>query len=176
SHRDQRQIRNYWPEKEGQRNREHGKRRVRFCAHAALVSATISTSRGLMTRSVCVLAVVGVCVLATYAPPTLKAATGAQAAVAQPVSAPAAVTRTPERALRDRYCVGCHNQRTKTAGLTLDLMDTARIGDNAASWEKVVRKLRGGQMPPANLPRPDEATRDTFVSWLETELDRTAAA
>src|SRR5204863_4708700 len=80
------------------------------------------------------------------------------------------------RALLDRYCVGCHNQRTKTANLTLDAMDTAKIADNAASWEKVVRKLRGGQMPPANLPRPDDPTRDKFVSWLETELDRASAA
>jgi len=51
-------------------------------------------------------------------------------------------------------------------------MDIANVGADAATWEKVVRKFGGGQMPPANLPRPDEATREGFVSWLEGELDK----
>src|SRR5687767_8834510 len=82
----------------------------------------------------------------------------------------AATQKSPERALLDRYCVGCHNQRTKTAGLTLDAMDVADVAEHAETWEKVVRKLRGGLMPPTGMPRPDDATRDGLVSYLETAL------
>ena len=81
-----------------------------------------------------------------------------------------------QRALLDKYCVTCHNQRAKTAGLMLDGLDLGRIGEGAEAWEKVVRKLRGGMMPPLGLPRPDKATLDSFTSWLETSLDRAAAA
>ena len=57
----------------------------------------------------------------------------------------------------------------------LDTLDVAKVGDGAETWEKVVRKLHAGVMPPAGLPRPDETTYAGFVSWLETELDRAAA-
>jgi mono/diheme cytochrome c family protein len=80
------------------------------------------------------------------------------------------------QALLKRYCISCHNDRLKTAGLALDVLDLTNIGSSAAVWEKVVRKLRAGVMPPAGRPRPDEATHDAFVAWLEGELDRAAAA
>ena len=50
------------------------------------------------------------------------------------------------------------------------------VGAHAEVWEKVVRKLRAGAMPPAPRSRPDAATYETFTTWLETELDRAAAA
>jgi len=75
-----------------------------------------------------------------------------------------------------KYCLTCHNARLKTAGLTLDADAAAHAGDNAELWEKVVRKLRTGTMPPAGMPRPDAATYDLMASSLETELDRAAAA
>ena len=81
-----------------------------------------------------------------------------------------------QRALLDRYCVACHNERLRTAGLTLDTHDVARIADAPDVWETVVRKLRAGAMPPLPRPRPDAATYDRFIGWLETELDRAAAA
>ena len=81
-----------------------------------------------------------------------------------------------QRALIDQYCVGCHNDKAKTAGLALDTVDVARVGENAEVWEKAVRKLRGRMMPPPGRPRPDEAAYDSFVSYLETSLDRAAAA
>ncbi len=56
--------------------------------------------------------------------------------------------------LIDQYCVTCHNQRLKTAGLVLDTLDLAKIPADAETWEKVVRKLRTGAMPPPGLPRP----------------------
>ena len=62
------------------------------------------------------------------------------------------------RAILNQYCVGCHNQKLKTAGLTLDMLDVAHVGDNAQTWEKVVRKLRAGMMPPSGVPHPDTAT------------------
>ena len=78
------------------------------------------------------------------------------------------------RALLDEYCVTCHNERTRTADLTLDTMDVSRVGDGAATWEHVVRRVRADAMPPAGRPRPDAARSRAFVSWLETELDRSA--
>jgi len=80
------------------------------------------------------------------------------------------------RASLDRFCVGCHNDTVKTAGLALDTLDLEHVGVNAEAWEQVVRKLRGRMMPPPGRPRPDEATYGSLVSYLETALDRSAAA
>jgi cytochrome c5 len=76
----------------------------------------------------------------------------------------------------DRYCVTCHNQRLVTAGLKLDEANVANPGEGAELWEKVVRKLRTGMMPPPNMPQPSIEERQALVSWLETSLDKTAAA
>jgi len=81
-----------------------------------------------------------------------------------------------DRSLLDSYCVGCHNARTKMAGLALDQLDPTRVGDNAQVWEKVVVKLRGREMPPVGSRRPDEATYRSAVASLEATLDRAAAA
>ena len=70
----------------------------------------------------------------------------------------------------------CHNQQAKTAGLMLDKMDLAHIPEGAETWEKVVRKLRAGMMPPMGMRRPEPATYEGLTVWLEGELDRAAAA
>jgi hypothetical protein len=75
-----------------------------------------------------------------------------------------------------QYCIGCHNGKLKTGGLALDQLDPTQVGGHAEIWEKVVRKLRAGMMPPAGARRPDRATIDAFTAKLEAELDRTAAA
>jgi hypothetical protein len=80
------------------------------------------------------------------------------------------------RLVLDRYCVTCHNGRTKAAGLTLDSFDIARVPANADVWEKVVRKLRVGTMPPQGARRPEPAVSDALANWLEHELDRAAVA
>ena len=80
------------------------------------------------------------------------------------------------RAVLDRYCVTCHNERLRTAEMILSTKDVGNLSEDAAAWEKVVRKLRTGAMPPAGMPRPDQATYDSFAAYLETELDRLAAA
>ncbi len=80
------------------------------------------------------------------------------------------------RELLDRYCVTCHNERLETAGLSLDLIDVAKVSEHAEVWEKVVRKLRTGMMPPPNRPQPPSDARGALLSWLETSLDAAAAS
>jgi cytochrome c551/c552 len=77
-----------------------------------------------------------------------------------------------QRAFLDKYCVTCHNQKAKTAGLALDKMDVANIPAGAETWEKVILKLRGGMMPPAGMPRPDRPAIDAFVASLEQQIDQ----
>ena len=79
------------------------------------------------------------------------------------------------RASIDQYCAGCHNDKLKTGGLSLNL-DISRPGEHPEVWEKVVRKLRGRMMPPPGRPRPDERGYDALVAYLETSLDGAAAA
>jgi len=81
----------------------------------------------------------------------------------------------PKPALLNQYCVTCHNQRLKTAGLLLDTMDLEHVGKDAAAWEKVVRKIRTGMMPPSSARRPERAVLDGFASDLEARLDRAIA-
>ena len=85
---------------------------------------------------------------------------------------------TPEtyRAVLDRYCVACHNARARTGNLALDTVELARLGDAAEIWEQVLEKLRTRAMPPPRRPRPAEQTYERFAAWLETGLDRAAAA
>jgi mono/diheme cytochrome c family protein len=78
------------------------------------------------------------------------------------------------RAMVDQYCVTCHNARLKTAGLLLDQLDLANLGEHAEIGEKVIRKLRAGLMPPTDARRPDAATMESLIRWMEGELDRSA--
>ncbi|HWD99505.1 MAG TPA: DUF1592 domain-containing protein [Bryobacteraceae bacterium] len=82
---------------------------------------------------------------------------------------------SPARDLVTRYCVGCHNQKLKTANIELDIADAEHVFNSAETWEKVIVKLRSRSMPPVGLPRPDGATYETVAGWLESELDRAAA-
>ncbi len=113
---------------------------------------------------------------------------GAAAAGVQPVaraqsprpSNPASAELPPpaalDRSLLDRYCVTCHNERLQTAGLTLDRVDLDDLGASAPVLEKVVRKLRSGQMPPAGRRRPPQPVLDAFAASLVTALDAFWAA
>ena len=91
------------------------------------------------------------------------------------LAAPASEPLAPKEMVA-KYCAACHNQRLKTGGLALDQLDPSEAPRDAEIWEKVIRKLRGNLMPPAGLPRPDAAARTAFVEYLETALDRAAAA
>ena len=79
-------------------------------------------------------------------------------------------------AVLQKYCITCHNERTKIAGLMLDKLDVNNVAGGADTWEKVVRKVRVGMMPPQGSPRPDQDTRQSLVTWLASELDRASAA
>src|SRR5258706_10702477 len=109
---------------------------------------------------------------------SLNAATGAVApsAKVQPVKAPAAPA--PEYAqLVGTYCVTCHNDRLKTAGLSLQALELVDVPAHAEVWEKVMRKVRTGEMPPSTVrSRPDAQTAGAFTTYLESVLDWSAAA
>ena len=102
--------------------------------------------------------------------PAVRPAAAAQRPGAATPAAPSPDV-AKQRAVLDQYCVVCHNQKLKTANLLLDQMDLAHFADRPDLGEKIVRKLRAGMMPPTGMPRPDQATRDGLITWMETELD-----
>ena len=93
---------------------------------------------------------------------------------AAPLSQADAAATESVRPVLDRYCITCHNQRLKTAGLVLDGFDLSRAGREPEVWEKVARKLRTREMPPPGLPRPDHETYERATAALETALDQAA--
>jgi mono/diheme cytochrome c family protein len=109
------------------------------------------------------------------------AAAGQANTPSRPAPVPVVATGAPvadaasTRALLDRYCVTCHNARLKTGDLALDGHNLARVADSPEVWEKVVRKVRAGVMPPQGTPRPSQQALGSSISWLERELDRAAA-
>src|SRR5215510_841656 len=95
-----------------------------------------------------------------------------QATPARSLSRSASAPTSPIKAVVDTYCLTCHNQKLRTAGLVLEDVDPTRPAANAEIWERVIAKLRSGAMPPPGLPRPDSKTYDNAASWLEGEIDR----
>ena len=96
--------------------------------------------------------------------------------VSQTPAAKAPAAAAPSAALVTQYCVTCHNARAKAGGLALDPADLAQTEYHAETWEKVIRKLQTGMMPPSGAPRPARAAIEAFVSALQTQIDRSAAA
>src|SRR5437868_12830538 len=74
-----------------------------------------------------------------------------------------------------KYCLTCHNDNAKTGGLSLEKLDVDHPAADAETWEKAIRKLRAGLMPPAGMPRPDRAALEAFRSSLEASIDRAAS-
>ncbi len=103
----------------------------------------------------------------------LAGPTGSAQGPATQSSAPATGSHA---ALVKTYCATCHSERTRSGELSLEHADLTDIPKNAEIWEKVIRKVRAGMMPPAGMPRPDTATLDAFVTHLEDAIDRAAAA
>ena len=89
-------------------------------------------------------------------------------------SAPNGSATAPHSALIEQYCVGCHNPKYKSGGVSLKGLDFSNVGTDAAVWEKVLRKVRTRQMPPADMPQPDAHAVSAFVDWLEGSLDQAA--
>jgi mono/diheme cytochrome c family protein len=102
------------------------------------------------------------------------------APTAAPAPAQAAITVDHERAFLKQYCVACHSEAAKAAGmdsarkLQIDKLDPGNVDRDREAWELIVRKVRAGQMPPAGMKRPDAGEFDAVISFVETELDRTA--
>jgi hypothetical protein len=84
---------------------------------------------------------------------------------------PAAAPPDPHQVMLKTYCVGCHNGRLKTGGLVLEGLSTERVSSDAATWEKVLKKLRGRLMPPPGLPQPQQKDIDSFTAYMENALD-----
>jgi mono/diheme cytochrome c family protein len=91
---------------------------------------------------------------------------------AQSSPAPAA----DSRAVLNQYCTACHNAKLNTAGLAFESLDIDKPSARADKWEQVIRRLRTSTMPPRGLPRPNQAAYDAVASWLESEIDKDAAA
>ena len=81
-----------------------------------------------------------------------------------------------QRQFLDRYCASCHNQRLKTGGLSLEQVGVSRPAAQPELWEKVVRKLHTGLMPPPQSPQPSQTDRRAMLTWLRASLDAGAAA
>jgi hypothetical protein len=114
----------------------------------------------------------------TAAPGTAAPGTVTPGTVAPGTVAPGTVAPSHPRTfapLINTYCVTCHNQRVKTAGIAFDTADLDDVARDGELWEKALRKLRGGMMPPPGARRPDAAAVETFASALERELDAAAA-
>ena len=120
-------------------------------------------TRGIFTACVVWIASVGVAMPRASAP---------QASASDASSTIAAA----DRGVVDKYCVSCHNQRLKTSGLALDTAELSDVAAHPEVWEKVIRKVGAGMMPPAGVPRPDDAAKRTLISRLEGVLDNAAKA
>ena len=90
-------------------------------------------------------------------------------------AAPAAKVSATFGGVASQYCVACHGTSTQTAGLDLEFLNSTDLAEHSESWEKVVKKLRGRQMPPMGLPKPDDAVYRALVEELSGALDDAAS-
>jgi mono/diheme cytochrome c family protein len=125
-----------------------------------------------------IVAAAGASGAATPVSPDLKVGPTFAAAVGPSFSsgAPPQAIASPYQAVLQRFCITCHNEKLRTAGLALDTVDVVKPDTNPEVWERVIAKLRAGTMPPRGSPRPDAATYHALAGWLETEIDRSWAA
>jgi mono/diheme cytochrome c family protein len=130
----------------------------------------VPAAEAMMLRSMRLVSVA--CALGAVAVLSIGSLSGQTAA---PRSQAASASAEKTRALLDQYCVTCHSDRLKTANLSLQGLDLATVADHAELWEKVIRKLRAGVMPPPDVPRPSLAEYEGMRAWLEAEVDRAAA-
>jgi mono/diheme cytochrome c family protein len=113
-------------------------------------------------------------------PATQAPATAARKPAATPVRPANDLTAAAEHDLFARYCVNCHSEKAKAAGmdsarkLTIDDIDFSNVHPEAEKLELIVRKMRAGMMPPSGVRRPEPAVYKSMYTWLEGELDRTA--
>jgi mono/diheme cytochrome c family protein len=99
-------------------------------------------------------------------------ASSAPAAPPPPVARPKLATPEEVRTALGTYCVTCHNQTLLTAGIAFEKADYKDFAAHPELWERVIRKLRTGTMPPGNMPRPQAETYDAVAGFLESEMDK----
>jgi hypothetical protein len=146
------------------------------------------TNRSFLIGCVTAMSVVAAVAAQSAAPQQPPPATTPAPATAPAPAAQTTAAATPqlvktaadERAMLDRYCVSCHNEKAKASmdsarKLQLDTLDPANVLKDGAKWELVVRKMRAGMMPPLGIRRPDEPVYDSMVSFIENELDKNTA-
>ncbi|HKU54226.1 MAG TPA: DUF1592 domain-containing protein [Rhizomicrobium sp.] len=107
------------------------------------------------------------------APTPTQVAVNAPVTAAAPQTAPTVADR---KKMLMQYCTACHNDRLKTAGMTVVPLDAGNLAANLATWEKILRRLSVGEMPPRGMPRPPKEQIADFTQWLGTSLDKLAAA
>ena len=117
-----------------------------------------------------------VCAILAFGFAVISTGSGSLRAAQQPQKAAAATPSSPQQALISQYCVTCHNQRAKTANVMFDTMEVTDVSQHPEIWERAVRKLRGGMMPPPGARRPDQTAIEGLATYLETALDASAAA
>jgi mono/diheme cytochrome c family protein len=126
-----------------------------------------------MKRAVCLGIAVVALTTAVFGQVRPENAAGLKPRPAPGGAAPAGAAQA--RATIDTYCVGCHNARAKAGGLALDTASLDAIHEHPDVWEASVRKLRGRLMPPPGSRQPEQRDIDTFVAWMEAQLDAAAA-
>src|SRR5206468_12110617 len=136
---------------------------IRGCAIGLSVALWVSPMSGQAGR------------MGVQATPSARRVTTRAEPAGTPGFASSSASSEKPRALLDRYCVTCHNDRVKTANLSLQGLDLTKAAEQADVWEKVIRKLRAGVMPPPDIPRPPLPDYDALRDWLENEIDRVAA-
>src|SRR5580698_1727031 len=109
---------------------------------------------------------------------TTPAAQIASNAATTPVSQPVPQMITPDdhKHMLMQYCTACHNDKLKTAGMSVVPLDANNLQANQATWEKILHRLSLGEMPPRGMPRPPKEQINDFTNWLGTTLDKQAAA
>jgi mono/diheme cytochrome c family protein len=115
---------------------------------------------------------------AAVLPAAIAFGQGTGATNSKPLPVQAAFTEAERMRLLTQYCAGCHNDRIKTADLSVQKLSAADLGIGAHNdvWEKILWRLSVGEMPPKGMPRPPQAQIDNFIGWLESSLDKFAEA
>jgi mono/diheme cytochrome c family protein len=128
---------------------------------------------GLAAGIVAAVALAGFALLGNATADTLAPVTSSAAAAAPAGSAVAAADR---KHMLQQYCAGCHNDKRMVAGWSVTPLDPTNMGPHDATWEKILRRLSLGEMPPKGMPRPPKEQINDFTHWLATSLDGMAAA
>ena len=88
----------------------------------------------------------------------------------------AAATPADRKQMLVQYCSGCHNDKTKTAGMSVLPLKADDLEAHNPTWEKILRRISLGEMPPRGMRRPSKEQIADFTGWLETSLDKLGAA